>query len=216
MDSSKNEQLLARAIEITKEAGMGKEMWAVGGGTVLSHYYDHRLSKDIDIFINDPQFLSSLSPRLNEIANEAAGYDETGSFISLTFPEGEVDFIVGSQLSKFKPQEQPFLNQVVNLEDPVEIIAKKIVYRGHYAVSRDIFDLAVVSSDRMKDIVDIFSKHPNEVKKFYERLSASTKNRDELYSITQKGSILPGGMKFIGKEVKLCKKIESQLRQRQR
>lgn len=68
-------------------------MWAVGGGTVLSHYYDHRLSKDIDIFINDPQFLSSLSPRLNEIANEAAGYDETGSFISLTFPEGEVDFM---------------------------------------------------------------------------------------------------------------------------
>lgn len=93
MDSSKNEQLLARAIEITKEAGMGKKMWAVGGGTVLSHYYDHRLSKDIDIFINDPQFLSSLSPRLNEIANEAAGYDETGSFISLTFPEGEVDFM---------------------------------------------------------------------------------------------------------------------------
>ena len=60
MDSSKNEQLLARAIEITKEAGMGKEMWAVGGGTVLSHYYDHRLSKDIDSNFAGAKHLQSL------------------------------------------------------------------------------------------------------------------------------------------------------------
>lgn len=142
MDSSKNEKLLSRAIEIIGESGMSNDSWAVGGGTALAHFYNHRLSKDIDIFIDDPQFLSSLSPRFNEMAEAAAGYEENGNCILLTFPEGELDFIVGSQLSKFKPKETLFLNHHVNLEDSVEIVAKKIVYRGQYAVSRDVFDLA--------------------------------------------------------------------------
>jgi hypothetical protein len=42
--------------------------WTFGGGTVLMRRHRHRFSKDIDIFINDPQFLGYLSPRLSPTA----------------------------------------------------------------------------------------------------------------------------------------------------
>ena len=33
----------------------------------MIYYYNHRLSKDIDIFIDDMQLLNSLSPGFNDI-----------------------------------------------------------------------------------------------------------------------------------------------------
>jgi hypothetical protein len=36
----------------------------LGGGTALMICAGHRLSKDIDAFIDDPQYLTFLSPRL--------------------------------------------------------------------------------------------------------------------------------------------------------
>ena len=38
--------------------------WSLGGGTVLMFHYAHRKSKDIDIFIPDPQFLGYINPRI--------------------------------------------------------------------------------------------------------------------------------------------------------
>lgn len=40
--------------------------WTFGGGTALMLLYEHRRSKDIDIFLRDPQYLTALSPRLND------------------------------------------------------------------------------------------------------------------------------------------------------
>lgn len=37
--------------------------WTLGGGTVLMFRYQHRLSKDIDIFVPDPQYLGYVTPR---------------------------------------------------------------------------------------------------------------------------------------------------------
>ena len=37
--------------------------WSLGGGTVLIFRYGHLLSKDIDIFIPDRQFLAYVNPR---------------------------------------------------------------------------------------------------------------------------------------------------------
>ena len=44
--------------------GFAPPRWSLGGGTVLMFYYAHRLSKDIDIFIPDPQFLAYVNPRM--------------------------------------------------------------------------------------------------------------------------------------------------------
>jgi hypothetical protein len=35
--------------------------WVLGGGTALMILADHRLSRDIDAFIDDPQYLALLS-----------------------------------------------------------------------------------------------------------------------------------------------------------
>lgn len=127
MDNSNSKILLNRAIKILDYANIDINSWAIGGGTVLAHYYNHRLSKDIDIFIDDMQLLSSLSPRFNDISENADDYDEMANYISLAFPEGKVDFIVGSQLTNFKSQKQLFLGYDVYLEDAVEIVAKKFL-----------------------------------------------------------------------------------------
>lgn len=39
--------------------------WTFGGGTVLMLRINHRHSKDIDLFVSDPQFLPYVSPRLS-------------------------------------------------------------------------------------------------------------------------------------------------------
>jgi hypothetical protein len=60
------ETLFQRAlvlIDDARERGLPVDEWTFGGGTVLMRRHRHRLSKDIDIFINDPQFVGFFSPR---------------------------------------------------------------------------------------------------------------------------------------------------------
>lgn len=87
MDLSDTQSLLKRALRILGNATLPETHWALGGGTVLAHYYQHRRSKDIDIFIDDAQCLARLSPRLNDLSEDALDYAEMGHYISLTFPE---------------------------------------------------------------------------------------------------------------------------------
>ena len=55
------EVLFQRALrlidEIQRQGGLADPLWTFGGGTVLMFRYGHRLSKDIDIFVPDPQYL---------------------------------------------------------------------------------------------------------------------------------------------------------------
>ena len=55
--------------------------------------YRHRLSKDIDIFVPDPQYLGFVSPRLSDTAADLTqDYPEQpGTFVKLQFEEGEVE-----------------------------------------------------------------------------------------------------------------------------
>ena len=65
------ETLFLRALVlIDSVSASGAELtnWSFGGGTVLMRRHHHRFSKDIDIFIPDPQYLAYLTPRLNEMA----------------------------------------------------------------------------------------------------------------------------------------------------
>lgn len=61
------EKLLPRALalidEITRDGGVTDPFWTFGGGTVRMFRYRHRLSKDIDIFVPDPQYLDFVTPR---------------------------------------------------------------------------------------------------------------------------------------------------------
>jgi hypothetical protein len=114
---------------------------------------DHRLSKDIDAFITDAQYLSILSPRLGgEDVWACDTYDETSNHLRLVYPEGEIDFIVAAPItdlaskSRTIPGEDGFPAVKIEVEHPVEIALKKLVYRAGALKVRDIFDIAVIDS----------------------------------------------------------------------
>src|SRR3989304_5756377 len=87
------ETLFKRALEVidsVARAGITLDDWSFGGGTVLMRRYRHRLSRDIDIFVPDPRYLTYLSPRLNATAESLTSkYLEDARFVKLYFPEGE-------------------------------------------------------------------------------------------------------------------------------
>ncbi|MFT4197921.1 MAG: nucleotidyl transferase AbiEii/AbiGii toxin family protein [Pseudoxanthomonas sp.] len=80
--------------------GISEPFWTLGGGTVLMFRYHHRLSKDIDIFVPDPQYFGFVSPRLSDVAaGLTSDYTEqAGTFVKLQFEEGEVDFVASPNL----------------------------------------------------------------------------------------------------------------------
>lgn len=121
--------------------------WTFGGGTALMLRYGHRHSYDIDIFVDDPQWLPFFSPRLNDtLESFVTDYDETASYVKLSTPWGEIDFIVALSLTQTPTETVTIHGRSVALETPAEIIAKKLRYRGASLRSRDIFDIAVVQS----------------------------------------------------------------------
>jgi len=133
-------------IDSVGKAGITLSDWSFGGGTVLMRRYRHRFSKDIDIFIPDPQYLNYLSPHLNDTTESLTGdYTLQAEFLKLRFPEGEIDFVVSAPLTQnpFVPEE--IFGRTVQVETSTEIVAKKIWYRGHEFRARDIFDLSLVA-----------------------------------------------------------------------
>lgn len=142
------ETLFARAlalIDSVGKTGIDLDDWSFGGGTVLMLKHRHRFSKDIDIFIHDPQYLSYLTPRLNATAEEMTGdYIEQGNFLKLLFKEGEIDFVASAPLTSNPTQTERLLGRDVQTETSTEIIAKKVWHRGESFKARDIFDLSMV------------------------------------------------------------------------
>lgn len=121
--------------------------WTFGGGTVLMLRIAHRQSKDIDLFVPDPQYLGYLTPRLSEVAESiTTEYEENSEFLKLLLSQGEIDIVVGESLTDH-PHEQLtcFDGHLVKFETPAEIIAKKMWHRGHHAKARDLFDLCAVA-----------------------------------------------------------------------
>jgi hypothetical protein len=119
--------------------------WTFGGGTVLAMRHGHRYSKDVDIFVPDPQYLGYLTPRLSDEA--AAGdpqYEEAAEFVKLLYPEGEVDFVAGPVLTDPGWRPATVDGRSVRLETDVEILAKKLYFRGDRFRARDLFDLAML------------------------------------------------------------------------
>lgn len=91
--------LLPRALvligEIRCHGGVNDPFWTLGGGTILMFRHRHRLSKDIEIFVPNPQYLGFVTPRLSDVAaNLTSDYSEDPSaWVKLQFEEGEVDFV---------------------------------------------------------------------------------------------------------------------------
>ena len=143
-------------IDSVAKLGARFEPWSLGGGTVLMRKYRHRFSKDIDIFVPDPQLLGYVCPRLNDTAESMTGdYLEQANFLKLRFPEGEIDFIASAPLTANPTVPENLFGREVQVETATEIIAKKLWHRGAEFRARDIFDLALVAEKEPRALREI-------------------------------------------------------------
>ena len=143
------ETLFSQALRVIGEIskhGRDNPFWTFGGGTVLMLRYGHRFSKDIDIFVPDPQSLGFVTPRLSDLAESiTADYVEAASYVKLYLPEGEIDFVAAPNLTVPGFEIETILGHQVRVETSVEIIAKKMWHRGDRITGRDIFDFALIA-----------------------------------------------------------------------
>lgn len=140
------EKLLLRAYSCIDYASKTADLeWSFGGGTAMMIEYQHRKSKDIDIFLRDVQHLTLFSPRLSDAAeNWLTGYDEQSNYIKINSKEGEIDFIVAARISENPVISIEILGRNILVETPVEIVVKKLLFRAADFQIRDIFDTACI------------------------------------------------------------------------
>ncbi|AVA38278.1 nucleotidyl transferase AbiEii/AbiGii toxin family protein [Cupriavidus metallidurans] len=120
--------------------------WTFGGGTVLMLRINHRQSKDIDLFVPDPQYLGYVNPRLSDAAEAiTTEYEENAEYLKLNLPTGEIDIVVGTALTDQPFEVAEYGGRTVRVETNAEIIAKKMWHRGDRAKARDLFDLCAVA-----------------------------------------------------------------------
>ncbi len=124
--------------------GMGTPPFSMGGGTVLMLRWKHRLSKDIDFFGYDAQWISMLSPRLNDATRVlATKYVEQANGLKIVMPHGDIDFVVsGDVLRTVKREPFTFEGRTVELDPSAEILAKKMFYRAASFKARDVYDMS--------------------------------------------------------------------------
>jgi hypothetical protein len=75
--------------------------WTFGGGTAMMLQINHRESRDVDIFLSDPQLLPFLDPQKHDFEFEirpTASEGDGARFLKLAFDKiGQIDFIVGQR-----------------------------------------------------------------------------------------------------------------------
>lgn len=155
--------LTLRAVEsVTPEDGPAPA-WTFGGGTSLAIDLGHRVSYDIDAFMDSARIIQNLVPVRNEVTRSICWNPDTqrpdfqypGHYLKLVVKgAGEIDFLGASPLLEDATTSFEFDGRFIARERPAEIIAKKIYYRGPTFKSRDLFDLAgtyVAMRDELTD-----------------------------------------------------------------
>lgn len=200
----RTELLLEKAIKILEYANIDNSQWSMGGGTILMLNYHHRLSKDVDIFVSNTQYFNGLSPKLNDVAEDADFYQEGERFISLSYPEGKIDFVKAFQVSDYLPTLKHVFNQNIFVDDDIEIVTKKVFFRGASLHPRDLYDLATVYlGPRRSELVKALINIPEQLQEFHDALQrvGSGFSFSEDYGLDLVLDI-PLGLK--GREVDIC------------
>ena len=136
--------LLELALPALDELGADVK-WTLGGGTGLALKLEHRISYDIDIFLEDAGHLRALSPSRNRASRAISDrWQDPGHYLRLEREEGVIDFIVAGRVTDLAPWLYSFKGRDIPVEEPAEILAKKLRYRGSRIIPRDIFDILAV------------------------------------------------------------------------
>lgn len=158
------ETLLGIARDLIDQSPIGED-WTFGGGTAMMIQIGHRNSYDIDLFVDDPQYLGYLDPAKQNFNFRIMpqGYEGDGSrFLKISFGDmGEIDFIACAQLTDKPVNRVEIHGRPIKLETVAEIVTKKIFYRGNNIAARDVFDIAAATStEHRMDIAYALSRYP--------------------------------------------------------
>ena len=171
IDSSEWLPLFKLAVKILSREKIPNNQWSFGGGTALMLYYNHRRSKDIDIFLRDVQLLTRFTPRLNDyVAERVDDYTEMSSFLKLRSGRQEIDFIVAPLLTQKPTVRKMIGSRQVFVETPEEIVIKKIFYRAETFKTRDVIDLAVVIKDKADGLLENITVYEGRIDVLRKRL----------------------------------------------
>lgn len=133
-----------RAVAVVERSTGLPQQIRIGGGTVLSALWGHRYSRDLDLFTRDPQVLSYLRPWLDDEVAAILGTDYTEATNAIKFRLGRasIDIVAAADiLPDSRPTIETFRGRQVEIDDPAEIIAKKLFHRGDRGTVRDHVDL---------------------------------------------------------------------------
>jgi len=128
---------------------------------------DHRESRDVDIFLPDPQQLPFLDPQKHdfqfEIEPDAYEGDGARSLKFVFDKVGEIDFIVTPGLTSSPATQADIEGEAVLLETIPEIITKKIYYRAASIKPRDIFDIAAAGEQHADPVIKELRNYRDQV-----------------------------------------------------
>ncbi|GAA7529986.1 nucleotidyl transferase AbiEii/AbiGii toxin family protein [Helicobacter pylori] len=145
-------QALEQFYPIIKSAlnlGLNPSSIKFGGGTALSMYFfQHRLSFDIDLFVNDAQYLGFFSPKLwiDDCSHfDSAKYIDQHNHIGITNKDNiKIDILIDYASNEgYIDDSKKIFAFDIYIESLENIIAKKITFRKTDNKTRDIFDIAV-------------------------------------------------------------------------
>ncbi len=169
-------------LALTVLSDLSPEMkWSLGGGTALALHLNHRVSFDIDIFFEHPGALKELmrNPKTKQLSDDR---EFPGNYLKIIRPEGEIDFILASNVTDKFCQTYNFEGEHINIETPIEIIAKKIKYRGSKFTLRDVYDLSAViktTPDILERLADL-EELSMTFEKIFQRIGFLQKNAESL------------------------------------
>ncbi len=129
--------------------GLKPSMIKFGGGTALSMYYfQHRLIFDIDLFVNDAQYLGFFSPKLwiDDCSHfDSTRYIDQHNHIGITNKDNiKIDILLDCAGNEgYIDDSKKIFSFDIYVESLENIISKKITFRKTDNKTRDIFDISV-------------------------------------------------------------------------
>jgi hypothetical protein len=126
------------------EGGPGP--WTFGGGTALARILDHRISYDVDIFLDSSTVLKNLAPNMNPVTKSLCDtWQWPGKYLKLILRDvGEIDFLNAPSYTDNPTYQLRVGGRSIAAERSAEIATKKLVYRASTFTARDTFDLASI------------------------------------------------------------------------
>jgi hypothetical protein len=140
-------RLLLEAVLPILDGSRWSDQWTLGGGTGLALHLDHRASDDVDLFFTDARALRAFAPGLNPAVRAICRtWQYPGHYIKLERDDGEIDFLVAAPQTDLEPVPVDVGGgRTIRVDQPGEILARKLRYRGSQLKARDVFDLAAVA-----------------------------------------------------------------------